>query len=355
MNPTTVIVDDPHEITPAWLTDALRSSGAEVSVGEVAVSPVGTGQMASCYALDIIYDRGDGPARLVAKLPSLDPDVRATVASAYRTEVLFYRDLAPTLDLAVPRSHLALVADDATTFTLLLEDMAPAAAGDQLAGCTPAEASVAAVAVAGLHAGSWNDPSIPELDWLIPPTSVLAEHIAPLFPDAVETFLTKRSLDDTTTEVLRRFAVSFDAWATGRPTPSSLLHNDYRLDNLLFAPAGADLPPVTVVDWQSLTTGPPLRDVAFLVGTGLDAEARRAHEQAIVGDYHERLRCLGVTDYPAERCWDDYRHALFHGPFICVLGEAFSAESERGRQMFTVMAERSAAAIVDLDAFALLA
>jgi hypothetical protein len=348
-----VIVDDPAGISAGWLTEVLQSAGVDASVRDVAVSPVGTGQMASCVRLDVTYERGDGPATLVAKLPSPDPEVRRTGATTYRTEVHFYRDLAPSLPVAVPRCYLAVVTDDGTAFTLLLEDMAPATAGDQLGGCTPAQAEAAAIAVAGLHGGSWCDRATRALDWLIPPVDVLAAHIEAVFGDVVETFLGHRALDDATTAVLRRYAKSFASWATGRSGPWSLLHNDYRLDNLLFAPDDAPAPGVTTVDWQSLTTGPPLRDVAFLLGSGLDPVDRRAHERDIVGTYHDRLASIGVEDYDAEQCWDDYRHALFHGLFICVMGEAFSKPTERGRQMFTVMAERSAVAIDDLDSFAL--
>ena len=63
---------------------------------------------------------------------------------------------------------------------------------------------------------------------------------------------------------------------------------------------------------------------------------------------------LGVTDYGAERCWNDYRYALFQGPFITVLGAFVGQRTERGDRMFTVMADRSAAAIEDLDALSLL-
>ncbi len=55
------IVDDPAGLTTAWLSDVLQAP-----VSRVSVTPVGTGQMASCHRLDIGYERGDGPARLIA-------------------------------------------------------------------------------------------------------------------------------------------------------------------------------------------------------------------------------------------------------------------------------------------------
>jgi Ecdysteroid kinase-like family len=349
-----VIVVDPAELTPVWLSEVLAGAGIDAVVSDVGVAAVGTGQMASCYRLTVSYARGEGPAQLIAKLPSNDPVVRAGAAMMYRTEVSFYRDLAPRLAIPVPRCYCAVMNNDATSFTLLLEDMFPATVGDQLAGCTAEQARDAVVAVAGLHAGSWCDSAMRRLESIIPSAADLAQLTASMIKDSVQTFLSRRQLDAATAEVFAGFAANFTWWATGRPTPFALVHNDYRLDNLLFAPAGSDLPAVTTVDWQSLSTGLPLRDVAYLIGTGLDQDTRREHEQAIVGAYHDRLVALGVKDYAAAQCWEDYRYGLFQGPYICIMGEAVAAPTERGRAMFTVMAERSAAAIRELGSLELL-
>jgi hypothetical protein len=211
---------------------------------------------------------------------------------------------------------------------------------------------VAAINVAGLHAPTWNDPSLRELDWVIPDLTANAASAAPFLVDATEQFLARYTLTRGTEFTLHRFADRFEEWATGRPEPFALLHSDYRLDNLLFG--HSDARPVVAVDWQVVMVGSPLRDVAFLVATGLSAVNRRAGERRIVDQYHRRLVELGVDGYSAERCWDDYRFGLFQGVFITVLGAFVAQPTARGDQMFTVMAERSAVAITDLDAMSLL-
>jgi hypothetical protein len=355
MTTTLSVIAGPDGLTPSWLNQALQHAGVDASVKDVSVSPVGTGQMASCYRLDVSYRSGGGPAHLIAKLPATDPAVRAGAAMMYRTEVNFYRELAPRIRVPVPHCYVAEVTDDATAFTLLLQDLSPAAAGDQLTGCTPAQARAAAIAIAGLHGSSWCDPNLEKFDWLIPRMSTYVEFTAPRLPTLARSFLEKRDLDAATEDVLRRFAESFETWAVGRPSPFSLLHNDYRLDNLLFSPADTtETTALSVVDWQSLSTGRPLQDVAYLVGTGLHPQERRAHERDIIAAYHNKLEAHGVRDYDADLCWDDYRHALFHGPYICLMAEAVATPTERGRQMFSVMAQRSATAIRDLDCFELI-
>jgi Phosphotransferase enzyme family len=347
------VVEAVEHIDAEWLTTVLGQAGVAATVRTVTSERVGTGQMGSCFRLRVEYADGDGPARLIVKLPAAEPDSRAAGTLGYRCETSFYRELADRISTRVPRCYFT-AADAATNgFTLVLEDLAPAEPGDQIAGCAVDAALAAAVNVAGLHAATWNDPSVREFDWLIPDLTAMPDFTAELLGNATDQFLQRHPVQAGTAVVLRCFADRFVAWATGRPEPYSLLHSDYRLDNLLFAPAGA-ADPVIAVDWQVVTVGLPLRDVAFLLATGLSPEDRRAGERAIVGAYHRRLVELGVAGYDAQRCWDDYRYALFQGPFITVLGAFVGQRTERGDRMFTVMADRSATAIDDLDALSLL-
>lgn len=350
---TPAIVDTVDAIDATWLTTVLTHAGVVATVASVTSEPVGTGQMGSCFRLRVTYADGNGPARLIVKLPASDPDSRAAGTLGYRCETGFYREIATRIQARVPACYF--VAGDAATnsFTLVLEDLSPAVAGDQIAGCTVGEALAAAVNVAGLHAPTWNDSSIRDLDWLIPDLTKMPDFTAEFLATATSQFLERYDPAPGTASALQRFADEFVAWATGRPEPFSLLHSDYRLDNLLFAPADAP-DPVVAVDWAVVTVGLPLRDVAFLVSTGLTTEDRRAGERSIVDAYHRRLVELGVTSYDAQRCWDDYRFSLFQGPFITVLGAYVAQTAERGDRMFKVMADRSATAITDLDAFSLL-
>src|SRR5690606_30289586 len=105
-------------------------------------------------------DGTTGPERLVAKLAAEDVDARARVAEGYRKEVGFYTDLAPTVRVETPRCWFGAIADDLHTFTLLLDDLAPAQPGVQARGVTLAEAEAAVRNLVGLHAPRWNDESL---------------------------------------------------------------------------------------------------------------------------------------------------------------------------------------------------
>jgi aminoglycoside phosphotransferase (APT) family kinase protein len=155
------------------------------------------------------------------------------------------------------------------------------------------------------------------------------------------------ALGDENVATLRSAAEVIAAWQLARLTPFTAIHGDYRLDNLLFSPTDSG---VVVVDWQTAALGPPMRDVAYFLGTSLGSEDRRAFEEQLVGDYHTALVNRGVTGYQADRCWEDYRLGQLQGPMVTVIGcmYATGTRTDKTDAMFLAMARRSCAAIRDL-------
>jgi hypothetical protein len=133
---TTPAVDTVEQIDAQWLTAGLRDGGIDATVRSVASEPVGTGQMGSCFRLRIDYAAGDGPQRLIVKLPAADLNSRAAGSLSYRCETSFYREFAHLITARIPQCFLSVTDEANNGFTLLLEDVAPAEAGDQIAGCS---------------------------------------------------------------------------------------------------------------------------------------------------------------------------------------------------------------------------
>jgi hypothetical protein len=341
MNPVAASVLD---LTPEWLSEALGTV-----VTGVTAERVGTGQIGTSYRLSIAYAPGSsGPARLVAKLAAEDVSARARVAEGYRKEVGFYSLLASSVTVGTPRCWYGTISDDGTTFTLLLDDLAPARPGVQAAGCTRAEAEAALRNLVGLHAPRWNDPTLAQHAFLGLLDASGASFLGSIHVQATEEFVTRYAdaLDAADVATLRASAEATAAWMTTRPEPFALVHGDYRLDNLMFHPAGT----VCALDWQTVTIGPPARDVAYFLGTSLLPDDRRAHETALVGTYHALLVAGGVRDYDAVQCFDDYRLGQLQGPLITVLGSEYATavRTPEADGMFLAMARRSCAAIRDL-------
>ncbi len=337
-------VDAVADLTPEWLAAAL---GVRAAV--VASEPIGHGQIGSNHRLQL---EGDGvPATLVAKLGAGED--RSIVAGGYRKEVAFYRDLADTVAVRTPRCWHASINEDGTVFTLLLEDLAPAEPGDQLAGCGPAEADAVIRNLAGLHGPRWCDPTLwdhPELD---APDADGAAFLGEIFTSAVDTFVERYrdDLADADAPLLRELAAAIPTWLLTRSDRFALLHGDHRLDNLLFGPSGE----VTAVDWQTLTVGHPGRDLAYFCETSLTPEVRRGCEQDVVEAYREALAGFGV-EVTSEDAWGDHRLGLLQGPLITVLGAVYATagRSERSDAMFLTMLSRALTAIRDLQPLELL-
>ena len=267
----------------------------------------------------------------------------------------FYTDLATGLAVRTPRCWHGAVNDESTEFTLMLEDLAPARQGDQLAGCSGAQLVVAARNLAGLHAPRWCDPSLRELAWmqhsLGDQAVVIVQLVTPMF---VERYADR--LTPATVQVLETFGARIEQWFASEPARFTVTHGDYRLDNLMFHDAldGTHPEPVAAVDWQTVSIASGGRDLAYLLGNSVAPDLRREVEGDVRAAYLDRLVELGVDDATLDVVAADERHGTFQGPFITMLGAIAVGRTPRGDDMFVAMAERSATQIRDLDALDLL-
>lgn len=348
---TTPIPRSPEDVTPAWLGGVL---GADVR--SVDTAPIGTGQTGATYRLTVQYGtETDLPASFAIKLPSQDDTVRDRVAIGYRSEHAFYRDVADLVQVPIPRNFHCEIGGEGAEFVLLLADMAPAEQGDQIAGCSAEEAQLAVRALAGLHAPSWCDPKLTDFPGIAmpKPDAAMASGMGDVAKMATDITLEKLG-DRMTAEDRATLSASMamvTPWLLTEPDRFALLHGDYRLDNMLFDP---DRTRVTVVDWQTLGSGLPARDLAYFTATSLDPVTRAAAERDLVAEYHAGLVALGVTGYDEQICWRDYRLGMLQAPLIIVFGVAFANATERGDEMMLVMAERSCRAIRELDTLTLI-
>jgi hypothetical protein len=348
------IADTPEALTPGWLSEALVGVLDGAAVAGVSQQPVGTGQMCDSVRLRLTYDRPvpeGAPTSVIAKLPAADEQSRATGLSlrSYETEVRFYPQLAPGLGIRTPRAYHADIDTTTGSFVLLLEDLAPARQGDQLAGCTLAEATAALDQLVGLHAPRWGDPSLGELEWLIRDPEASRMFMLGLLPNLWAGF-TERYADRLGPEVheVGGGVIGGLEHYLDDPSPRTVTHGDYRLDNLLFG-GTTDAPTVAVVDWQTCGLGNALSDAAYFIGAGLLVDDRRPHEEALVRRYHEALGAAGV-DLPWDDCWRSYRRGTVAGVIMALAASMLVERTERGDDMFMVLAERHARHALDVDA-----
>jgi Ecdysteroid kinase-like family len=340
------------DVTADWLSAALSTSrDTSVEVVGLDLERVGTGQAGSTYRATPTYSasRPDFPATLVIKLPAEDPALRAGLALGYRSEVAFYAKVADKVEAPIPGCFYCDINDAGTEFALVLSDLHPSIQGDQIGGCSDEHARLVVEALAGLHGPSWCEPAWLELAEVAMPKpgdAAAAELMGQAAVAAVELVLARlgSELDHTDHDTLRSAMSLVEPWLAEQPR-YSLMHGDFRSDNIMFHPVtGA----VTVVDWQTIGVGMPTRDLAYFTGSSLVPEVRRRTEADLVDHYHEALQLHGVTDYDRETCWRDYCIGMVQGPLISLLGCAFATPTPRGDEMFVHTMRRASLAMREL-------
>lgn len=354
----------PEALTADWLTACLRSAGALRSgaVTDFTVEPVGTGQMGDSFRLrlDLTPDAEGAARTVVGKFTAADEQSRSTGVSmrTAEVEVRFYQQVAPTLPARTPACYYAEVDPATARFVLILEDLAPRQPGDQVRGCTADEAAVALEELAKVHAPRWADPALERLEWLNRRDPQSLEFLASIFPSLWTGFVERYAgrLPDQVVRVGDAFFPHIAEYLLRQDGPRTVQHADYRVDNLLFGgplDSTLDSPldsPLAIVDWQTVTLGQAAADLSYFLGGSIDVDARRRHEDELVHGYFDVALGHGVSGYDFDDLWRDYRRHAFSGLVMAVGAAMMVARTDRGDDMFLVMAQRAAAHVEDMGA-----
>jgi hypothetical protein len=347
----------PTDVTPAWLTHALRESGAirDAAVTGISMEIIGEGvgvlgQLAR-FTLDYDGAEPGAPRTLIGKFPAAVQDNRdlANLFRFYEREVRFYERIAEEVQLRTPKRYYSHFDEDTNDFVLLIEDMAPARCGNQVEGCSQAEARTTILNMAPFHATWWDKVDTPHLDW-IPYGNDPIQHFAESsYNDGWEHFTQNFGdrLSPRAMAIAERFKTKIiateDAFVT---PPMTIAHGDLRYDNLFFADSGE----MTVADWQIIVRARGPYDVGYFMSQSLQPAERRACEMDILRAYYEKLLEHGVTDYSFNQCFDDYRiSAMFCLVYPVISGGTLDLANERGVELVRAMLDRSVATILDLD------
>ena len=338
--------------------EALTSAGVanRATVTDVEFAGyIGTGQMGRNARYTITWDDPQGrPDSVVGKFPTDDPTGRASgFSGSYQKEWTFYRHLASTVDVRAPECYVARFDEAGQNFVLLLEDLSGSAQGDQMRGLTVDEAELAVEQAVALHAPRWGDPTLSELtfgDTMHRTHQENAERLQAIYDATFEPTLARLgpNLPSEAIDLVRQLAPKVGTWALTSDAPATMLHMDYRPDNFLFGmKPGA--PPLAVVDWQTITSGPGTHDLAYMIGGGFEPEERVLVERSLVQSYCERLSHHGI-DYPFDACWRDLRISSLWGVIMSVVATMLAAQTDRGDLMLTTMLRRHASQAIELDA-----
>lgn len=353
----------PAEISADWLTRALRSTGTirEATVTAFDMEPdiaAGVGFMGQLARITPTYDRREdgAPPSIIGKFPAPMAENReiANLFRFYEIEARFYEEIAAEVEIRTPRCYYSRFEPATQGFVLLLEDLAPAQVGDQVAGCSVEHAELILREIAKFHAAWWENPRLKDFAWLpFTNEAMRAQAAHDSYQQAWGPFVEGFSAE-VPADVLhlgeRLRSKVIDLMNEFAQPPRTIMHGDYRLDNMFFATAdGGD--PLAVIDWQIMSQGRGVFDVAYFLCGTLSPGDRKEHEMALLRMYHGVLTERGVTGYDFEQLFRDYRAStLFCLAYTVIALGSLDLSTERGLALFTAVLQRNSAAIVDLNA-----
>jgi hypothetical protein len=322
--------------------------GAPITGVDVAVIGEGVGFLGEVARVGLRYD--DPPAgaitSLIAKLPTANEAFKAVglALGLYEKEHGFYREVAHRVTISVPMAYFNHAAPTVGEYLLLMQDMAPLRPGNQLAGCSVAEAETVLREIAAFHATWWGHPELASFaDWLPSEGSQYMDISEKAYNDALPKLRGNFGffLSEHVIECAERLADVFhESTSAGAfREPHTFIHGDFRLDNMMFGLGGE----VTLLDWQLPFKANALWDVTYFMAGNFEPVWRREHQDHLLHVYHDALLANGVRDYPFERCWEDYRSnglVLLSYLVIPAADVDLSTLDERGLELIMKMYSR---------------
>ena len=208
--------------------------------------------------------------------------VKEEKADAVERELLFHRELGEALLGSVPECYGGGSDPELDRGLLFLEDVAPAEQGDVLRGCTDERAEALVRVLARIHAAGWREreDAFPSTfpRWSMRPLDRdqwkdrLARAVV-RYPTIVTPDFSAR-LDDLPHKIPRTLTEL-------RAGPTSWIHVDAHLDNVLWRPDGS----AVLLDWCGAAIGPPAVDLARCLTEGIDAGSHPERAEALLSAY----------------------------------------------------------------------
>ncbi|WP_029113541.1 phosphotransferase [Mycobacterium sp. URHB0044] len=332
-------------VTVPWLSEALGAAVGAVRSEQIAQD---SGFSSLLYRLHLTG--ADVPDTLIAKLPS-QSDARGAMEmmGGYTREVTFYQRVAGSAPMGTPHVYAARMAQDSGDFVLILEDLQGWDNADHLAGLSLDRLRCGITHLAGLHAWS-NDPANADVRDAFP--SIDTPMMRDLLPSAfgVGWQMYRENAEAPVSPAVARFAQRFAEHAPAAlkalTERATLMHGDFRADNMFFA--GDQL---KVVDFQFAARAVGAADIGYLLSQGLPAAVRAGRDEELLREYLLALEERSVTDYPFDEAWRHYRFAVAYllvMPVVALLGSA--SMPERARRLCMTLIDRAVITIDDINA-----
>lgn len=338
------------DLTQEWLSRVLASEHADLSVTslEIHESIVGTGTK---VPVSVTYNEAGRearlPERLVLKGTFGGHEFAELLLTMQLREARFYRDVAPTLAINLPRCYFAGFDEEQLRSVVILEDMRDR---DVVFGALmePVDGDTVADLLAQLarvHATNWASPRLATFptwpDW-IPGLldegywtreawlACLQQSYAAPVPAALHDY-------DYLVRALNAL------WDANHASPQCLVHGDPHIGNTFRDRDGRP----GLLDWQMSMGGPYATDFTELMTSALTIDDRRSHERDLLKHYLDSLTKEGVHAPSFDDAWLSYRQNTLYPVMWVTIPDVMQPT-----EVTALATERASAAADDLDALA---
>jgi thiamine kinase-like enzyme len=345
------------DITTTWVDGVLRGSGHledGVTVTAVTTERIGEG-VGILSILQRVIPTYSGatkaPKSIVVKYPTDDPVQRGTADALvfYIRELTFYRDCAPSAPFKTAKCYGQAIESENTNFTIAMEDISHYRALNQIEGVSLSDAKIMLEKLADFHAMWWNSPKLPAMQSIFPPmTNPTYEMVIPMlwtqgWPNVIEH--AGHLLPDSVRSIGDIYAAKVPWMLSNMMEPMTLVHGDYRADNMMF-----DGNEPVVIDYQIVGTGSGMYDVGYFIGQSIATDVRRGHDRELVDLYLDRLETHGIT-IDRDEMWRQYLVVLvWCVNYGVITFSGFAEQNERGQHLLQDMLLRAMHCVADNDA-----
>ncbi len=300
-----------HEValSPEWLSAAFQTAypGAEISH----VTPVGEfTTLATKVTLQLEYTAAPPGAPASVFLKGFFGEYGEARAWIGEPEARFFSELAPMLDLRMPRAVYAGVDPANHHGIVILHDLV-AEGAEFLTALSPYSTDQVAATLgelAKLHAQSWDTAKLDDA-WLQPVVAKFTDYRTTEFLQELLDGERGTPLPDRVRSAERLKEGVTAAFAVTENERRCVVHGDAHAGNLYLDRAGDP----GICDWQIVSRGHWSFDVAYHLAASLELPERQRSESALVRDYLDRMRGFGIDMPEWDDAWRAYERALVYG------------------------------------------
>lgn len=305
-------LDSMNDVSLDWLQGVLVSPSSNVNalLASIRKEPLGTEKGFTAELTRIHLDwkcKGTGPESIIIKMNVPNSEKACLFNEVYEREYLFYKHLSARSPIPSPHCYYAAFDSKKSQLILVLEDLVKHESADQINGTSDLNVELAISSLARIHAYYWNDLDLVGVYEKINSQPSDVKGALEFIGDNFKKFKveSKKEIPYIVlyAEIAYLFysAPGFEIPEPKLPEEFTLIHGDYKLDNIFFNTADRS---VVLIDWGGRIGLGCFDLLCFFCGS-LTREQIQSQGLELLGKYHKCLLEYNVNSYSKKQLESD--------------------------------------------------